>query len=232
MARRTRSSKSSPPVARKRALVGDEGSRGRAGVGISRDLVGRYAQLQLEARDRGVEPHAFGGVGARQDTAKDRVAIDERLHGHAGVKQDLAPERMERPDARRRRPPTPSGSTAASSRSVISSAARLLKVIARIASGGVPLSISHAARATSVVVLPDPAGATHNDGPAGAVAAARWSGASRASRRRPRDVRCPVARSPDFTSRLLRVHRTHRLETAATETRGSPITTALTSALS
>ena len=33
-------------------------------------------------------------------------------------------------------------------------------------------------RATSVVVLPLPAGATHSTGPGGAVAAARWSGAS------------------------------------------------------
>ena len=77
---------------------------------------------------------------------------------------------------------TPSGATAASSRSVISTAARLLNVIARIASGGVPVAISQAARATSVVVLPLPAGAMHNDGPGGAVAAARWSGASRARR--------------------------------------------------
>ena len=71
---------------------------------------------------------------------------------------------------------TPSGATAASSRSVISTAARLLNVIARIVSGPVPVAISHAARATRVVVLPDPAGAMHNDGPGGAVAAARWSG--------------------------------------------------------
>jgi len=48
--------------------------------------------------------------------------------------------------------------------------------------GGVPLAISHAARATSVVVLPDPAGATQRIGPDGAVAAARWSGANRSSR--------------------------------------------------
>ena len=45
--------------------------------------------------------------------------------------------------------------------------------MARIASGGVPVAISQAARATSVVVLPLPAGAMHNDGPGGAVAAAR-----------------------------------------------------------
>ena len=48
-------------------------------------------------------------------------------------------------------------------------------------SGGVPVAVSHAARATKVVVLPDPAGATHRIGPDGAVAAARWSAASLAS---------------------------------------------------
>ncbi len=69
--------------------------------------------------------------------------------------------------------PTPSGATAASSRSVISAAARRLNVMARMASGGVPVAISQAARATRVVVLPLPAGAMHNDGPGGAVAAAR-----------------------------------------------------------
>jgi hypothetical protein len=57
-----------------------------------------------------------------------------------------------------------------------------LKVIARIAAGGVPVAISQTARATRVVVLPEPAGAMHNDGPGGAVAAARWSGASFARR--------------------------------------------------
>ena len=69
------------------------------------------------------------------------------------------PERVERPDpdgARRRRradrgrPP---------SRSVSSSAARLLNVIAAISSGGAaPDAMSQATRATSVVVLPLPAG--------------------------------------------------------------------------
>jgi hypothetical protein len=48
-----------------------------------------------------------------------------------------------------------------------------LKVIAQIDSGGTPLSNSQAILATSVVVLPDPAGATHSTGPGGAVAAAR-----------------------------------------------------------
>jgi hypothetical protein len=57
----------------------------------------------------------------------------------------------------------------------------LLNVIARIDPGATPPSINQAARATSVVVLPLPAGAMHSDGPGGAVAAARWSGASRSS---------------------------------------------------
>ena len=43
-------------------------------------------------------------------------------------------------------------------------------------------AISQVIRATSVVVLPDPAGATHSSGPGGAVAASRWSGASLARR--------------------------------------------------
>ena len=56
-------------------------------------------------------------------------------------------------------------------------------MIAAISSGrAVPDATSQAIRATSVVVLPLPAGATHSTGPGGAVAAARWSGASRASR--------------------------------------------------
>jgi hypothetical protein len=58
----------------------------------------------------------------------------------------------------------------------------LLNVIAQMDSGAAPSSISQAMRATSVVVLPDPAGATHSTGPGGATAARRWSGASRASR--------------------------------------------------
>ena len=37
-------------------------------------------------------------------------------------------------------------------------------------------------RATRVVVLPEPAGATHRTGPGGAVAAARWSAVNRSSR--------------------------------------------------
>ena len=104
-----------------------------------------------------------------------------------GSTRTPASRRISRPSAwnvRTRTAPgaTPSGATAASSRSVISSAARLLNVIARIVSGAVPVSMSHAARATSVVVLPLPAGAMQSDGPGGAVAAARWSGARLARR--------------------------------------------------
>src|SRR4051812_17004487 len=64
-------------------------------------------------------------------------------------------------------------------RSPSSSAARLLKVTAVIVSVAMPVATNQAMRATRVVVLPLPAGATHNTGPVGAVAAARWSGASR-----------------------------------------------------
>jgi hypothetical protein len=76
----------------------------------------------------------------------------------------------------------PSGSSAASTREAISSAARLLKVTAVICAGSAPVAMSQAIRATSVVVLPLPAGATHSTGPGGAVAAERWSEASRSSR--------------------------------------------------
>ena len=76
----------------------------------------------------------------------------------------------------------PSGASAVSSRSPSSTAARRLKVIAAMDAGSTPVATSQAIRATSVVVLPLPAGATTRTGPGSAVAAARWSGASRASR--------------------------------------------------
>ena len=113
-----------------------------------------------------------------------RNTVSRSASGSTGIP---ASRRISRPRAWNVRTATapaaiPSGSSAASSRSVISSAARLLKVIARMAFVGVPPSTSHATRATSVVVLPLPAGATHRIGPDGAVAAARWSGARRARR--------------------------------------------------
>src|SRR5450759_646451 len=69
---------------------------------------------------------------------------------------------------------TPSGASAGSRRARSSSAARVLKVIAAIEAGTAsPAPTSQATRATSVVVLPLPAGATHRMGPGGAVAASR-----------------------------------------------------------
>src|SRR5262245_6390042 len=68
---------------------------------------------------------------------------------------------------------------AAARRAASSSAARLLNAIAVTVAGSTPPSSSQAIRATRVVVLPEPAGAMHRTGPGGAVAAARWSGASR-----------------------------------------------------
>jgi len=68
---------------------------------------------------------------------------------------------------------TPRGSSAASSRARNSSAARRLNVTAHTLPGDAPSAIRQAMRATSVVVLPLPAGATHSTGPGGAIAAAR-----------------------------------------------------------
>ena len=127
---------------------------------------------------------------SRDTTVSSRSSAASSAHGATsastaarstiGSTATPASRRISRPRAwnvRTRTSPgaTPSGATAASSRSVISSAARLLKVIARIAPGGVPVAMSHAARATRVVVLPLPAGAMHSHGPGGAVAAACWS---------------------------------------------------------
>ena len=134
---------------------------------------------------------------SRDTTVSSRSSAASSAHGATsastaarstiGSTATPASRRISRPRAwnvRTRTSPgaTPSGATAASRRSVISSAARLLKVIAWIAPGGVPVAMSHAARATRVVVLPLPAGAMHSHGPGGAVAAACWSVASRARR--------------------------------------------------
>ena len=95
-----------------------------------------------------------------------------------------ASTRISRPSAwnvRTRTAPaaTPSGASAASSRSVSSSAARLLKATTVIVPGSTPPSTSQATRATRVVVLPLPAGATTRTGPR--------------ARSRPRAGRAPVA---------------------------------------
>ena len=127
---------------------------------------------------------------ARQPAGPAAGATWRRIAIRSTSGSTTAPEsrRISRPSAwnvRTRTAPasTPSGASADASRSRSSSAARVLNVIAAISPGvAVPESISHATRATSVVVLPLPAGATQSRGPGGAVAAARWSGASRASR--------------------------------------------------
>ena len=181
--RATRSSKSRPPVVRDRLLVGDEGPCGRARARDRRHLVGRHAEVELQPRERRVERPPAGRSGVGRDPPQDRHPVDERLDGLAGVAQDLEPEGVERPDSGPHPVATPSGSSAAATRSRSSSAARVLNVIAAISSGrAAPDAISQATRATSVVVLPLPAGATQRSGPGGAVAAARWSGASRARR--------------------------------------------------
>ena len=114
-------------------------------------------------------------------------------------------------NVRTRTPPaaTPSGASAASSRSAELLGRALVERDRRDPVGRRSAATSHAIRATSVVVLPDPAGATQSTGPGGAVAAARWSVARRARRsataadghrsdsmprrRSPNDQRCPHA---------------------------------------
>ena len=167
---------------RERPLVRDEGTRDRPGAGVGRDVVCRHGQVELQPRERGVEAAPLGRrcprpqVGDRARRGRSAVRPTGR---HRGGSRD--PGRGT--SARGRSPaPHPSGSSAAWARSPSSSAARLLNVIAAIVAGSTPPSTSHAIRATKVVVLPLPAGATHRTGPGGAVAAVRWSGVSRESR--------------------------------------------------
>src|SRR3954470_4485851 len=69
------------------------------------------------------------------------------------------------------------GPTSASTRVFISSAALLVKVIARISNGEIPCSwMSQAMRCVSTRVLPEPAPATMSSGPPGCVTASRWTG--------------------------------------------------------
>ena len=82
-------------------LVGDERTRQRTRLGIGGDVGGRDAELDLEPRDDGVEPKRDR---PRPPTVRPRPGwrpIGHRLDGDAGVAQDLAPQRMEGPDADR-----------------------------------------------------------------------------------------------------------------------------------
>ena len=152
------------------------------GVRVRRDLVRRDAQVQLEPREREVQPPAVALRDAREQArAAPRPgppAAPRPRRRRAGSRGPGRGTSGPAPSP----PRTPSGASAASSRAVSSSAARLLNATMHTDPGSAPPSTSQATRATRVVVLPEPAGATHSTGPGGAVAAARWSGASRARR--------------------------------------------------
>ena len=71
------------------------------------------------------------------------------------------------------------GPTRSATRSFISPAALLVKVMARMANGDTPRSpIKWAMRRVSTRVLPEPAPATTSNGPVGWVTASSWSGFS------------------------------------------------------
>src|SRR3954454_15695106 len=74
------------------------------------------------------------------------------------------------------------GPTRAATRCFISSAALLVKVMARIWKGETPSRISQAMRWVSTRVLPEPAPATISSGPSVWVTASRWTGFSPESR--------------------------------------------------
>ena len=88
---------------RDRALVGDERARDRARGRVARDVVGRDAKVELEPREREVQPAAVGRGGLRKQLAQERVAVDERLDRDARLGEHLASEGVERPDPDRAR---------------------------------------------------------------------------------------------------------------------------------
>ena len=180
-----------------RPLVADEGSGAPSRVGSSAitSAVTRCSSLSAEkiVSSWRRSPGSAHGATARRSESRSTSGSTGRP----------AARRISRPKAwkvRTRTVPgrTPSGASAASTRSTSSSAARLLKAIAAIAAAGVPVATSQAIRATSVVVLPLPAGARQSTGPGGAVAAARWSvSVARAEReRRAGDPSRQSAREP------------------------------------
>ena len=100
------------------ALVGDEGAGDRPGRRVPRHLVRRDAQVQLEPREREVQPPAVRPRDAGEQVTQHRVPVRERLHGHARVAEDLpargrgtsgpAPSPLPRPTAPVPRPGVPS----------------------------------------------------------------------------------------------------------------------------
>ncbi len=170
-----------------RALVGEERGGHRAGSRVARDLRGRDPEVELEAGEGEIEPPA---AAASISGNSSRRSSSRSTSGSIEMPASASSSRPSAWNVRTRTDPAghPSGSSAASSRAVSSSAARRLKATTQTDAGSAPPSTSQATRATSVVVLPDPAGATHRTGPGGAVAAARWSGASLARRSSDRGV--------------------------------------------
>ena len=181
-----RSSKSSPPRRRDGGLVGDERASERTRVGIAATSTGETPSSTL-SREMTVSSRRRSASSAHGATSA-RTAARSAM----GSTATPASRRISRPSAWKVRTRTAPGATPERRDGRIQPLGHLdrrplVEGDRRIASGGVPVAMSQAARATSVVVLPLPAGATHSDGPGGAVAAARWSGARR---REPRfDVR-------------------------------------------
>ena len=73
------------------------------GAGSRGDVVGRDAEVQLEPREREVQPAAVRRGGLREQLAQERVAVDERLDRDAGLGEHLASEGVEGPDPDRAR---------------------------------------------------------------------------------------------------------------------------------
>ncbi len=181
--RATRSSKSRPPDS---AIAASYATKVRAISPASGSAATAAASTPMSSLSREIAVSR-----ARQPAGPAAGAIRRRraIRSTSGSTGRLASRRISSPSAwnvrtRTASPDasTPRGARAPASRSRSSSAARLLNVIAAISSAAAaPDAISHATRATSVVVLPLPAGATQRIGPGGATAASRWSGARRAS---------------------------------------------------
>ena len=94
-----RSSKSRPPLAATAASYATNARATGPALVVGRHVRRRDAELDLEPRDRGVEPKQIGLVGPRRHRGQHRRTVGEGLDRDAGVAQDLAPECVEGPDA-------------------------------------------------------------------------------------------------------------------------------------
>ena len=96
------------------------------------------------------------------------------------------------------------GPTSAAIRVFISSAALLVKVMARISNGLTPCSrISQAMRRVSTRVLPEPAPASTSRGPPVWVTASSWAGFSPSSSTDPKGPASPAVASGNSSARRL-----------------------------